>query len=66
MLTIFAAPWVMASNFSGDWTRPRDSVSLLAISECMDGVSDLALVFRIAHDSAKEIRIWAGEAKKPK
>ncbi|CRG84800.1 DNA replication complex GINS protein psf3 [Talaromyces islandicus] len=23
-------------------------------------------LFRIAHDSAKEIRIWAGEAKKPK
>lgn len=56
----------MASNFSEDWTRPRDSVSLLAGSERMDGVSDSALVFRIAHDSAKEIRIWAGEAKKPK
>lgn len=26
--------------------------------------ADHELVFRVAHDSAKETRIWAGEAKK--
>lgn len=27
-------------------------------------VTNLGLVFRVAHDSAKAMRIWSGEAKK--
>lgn len=27
-------------------------------------MADGGLVFRVAHDSAKQTRIWAGEAKK--
>lgn len=27
-------------------------------------LADHKVVFRVAHDSAKETRIWAGEAKK--
>jgi hypothetical protein len=36
----------------------------MSLSLLPDGLLSIFLVFRVAHDSAKGTRIWAGEAKK--
>jgi hypothetical protein len=55
------------SSSYGAWMRRRGSVSGKLSPRCITFllVTNLFhLVFRVAHDSAKETRIWAGEAKK--
>lgn len=44
----------------------RQCMPILTFWIYMNTSTDTRLVFRIAHDSAKDIRIWAGEAKKSK
>jgi GINS complex subunit 3 len=44
----------------------RQCMPILNAPITMNTLTDASLVFRIAHESAKDIRIWAGEAKKPK